>query len=209
MSIFYCVCDDDCRYETMTKEQILTAIEQAVENGYVSDPDNAVFSKIKEIRANAETRVWVGTEAQFNAITPAPTVGKAVVRVGTNGVLYLCSDDTTFDILNQVEDLQETIENHAENKNNPHGVTAAQVGAAAAGHTHSPSSIGASATGHKHSASDVTSGTFSTERLPVVPITKGGHGATTAKGALTNLGIIYTDTVPEPGNAGRIYLVPV
>ena len=37
--------------------------------------------------------------------------------------------------------------------------------------------------GHKHSASDITSGTLSADRLPVVPISKGGTGKTTAKAA--------------------------
>ena len=100
--IVYCVCDDDCRFESMTKEQILTAIEQAISQGHVSDPDSAVFSKIKEIRANEAIQIWTGTEAQFNALDPAPSVGKAVVRVGADGVLYLCNDDTTFDLLNEI-----------------------------------------------------------------------------------------------------------
>lgn len=131
MSIFYCVCDDDCRYETMTKEQILTAIQEAVAQGYVSDPDGAVISKIKEIRAGSAAQVWVGNEAQFNAISPAPFVGKSVVRVGENGVLYLCSDDRTL----------EDLENHVSDKTNPHNVTAEQVGAAAKSHTHKADDI--------------------------------------------------------------------
>jgi len=38
------------------------------------------------------------------------------------------------------------------------------------------------------SASNITSGTFSTDRLPTVPIAKGGTGATVASTALSNLG---------------------
>ena len=45
---------------------------------------------------------------------------------------------------------------------------------------------------HNHAASNITSGTLSSDRLPTVPITKGGTGATTAAAALTNLGIIAT-----------------
>lgn len=47
---------------------------------------------------------------------------------------------------------------------------------------------------HRHSASHITSGTLSSDRLPTVPITKGGTGATTASGALSNLGITATAT---------------
>ena len=97
MAKYYVLCDDDCRYEGMTREEILTAIEQALEQGFVSDPDSAVFSKVKEIRANATAQIWVGTEAQFNALSPAPTVNTSVVRMGADGVLYLCTDDTTLE----------------------------------------------------------------------------------------------------------------
>ena len=96
--IVYAICDDDCRFPTMTTEQILTAIEQALEQGYVSDPDGAVFSKIKEIRAGESVQMWVGTEAEFNALSPAPVYGTSLVRVGADGVLYLCSDDSSIDV---------------------------------------------------------------------------------------------------------------
>lgn len=51
---------------------------------------------------------------------------------------------------------------------------------------------GKAASGHKHAAADITSGTLSSDRLPTVPISKGGTGATTAAAALTNLGITAT-----------------
>lgn len=46
-----------------------------------------------------------------------------------------------------------------------------------------------------HKASDITSGTFSTERLPVMPIAKGGTNADTANAAQFNLlgGMMYLD----------------
>ena len=45
---------------------------------------------------------------------------------------------------------------------------------------------------HNHSATNITSGTLSSDRLPTVPVDKGGTGATTAAAALTNLGITAT-----------------
>lgn len=48
------------------------------------------------------------------------------------------------------------------------------------------------ASSHNHAASAITSGTLSSDRLPVVPITKGGFGATTAEEALVNLGLTAT-----------------
>ena len=44
------------------------------------------------------------------------------------------------------------------------------------------------AVSHKHAAADVTSGTLAAGRLPVVPVAKGGTGATSASAALTKLG---------------------
>ena len=117
---FYVVSKDDCLIEGMSKEQILTAIEQSLEQGYVSNPDSAVFSKIKEIRANETAQIWIGTEAQFNAISPAPTIGRSIVRIGENGVMYICSDDSTLN----------DFSNHLNDKNNPHGVTFNQVAGA-------------------------------------------------------------------------------
>ena len=59
-------------------------------------------------------------------------------------------------------------------------------------HTHTAADVGAAAASHKHAASDINSGTLSSDRLPTVPVAKGGTGATTAAAALTNLGITAT-----------------
>ncbi len=93
---------------------------------------------------------------------------------------------------------------HLSNKKNPHGVTAADTGAAPVSHTHGATDInsgklpitrggtnattaadaranlGAAAASHTHNASAITSGTL--------PVTRGGTGATTAEGARENLG---------------------
>lgn len=75
-------------------------------------------------------------------------------------------------------------------------------GKANSSHTHTIANItnlqttldGKAASSHNHAASNITSGTLSSDRLPTVPIAKGGTGATTAAGALTNLGITATAT---------------
>lgn len=51
-----------------------------------------------------------------------------------------------------------------------------------------PAAIGAAASAHKHGAGDINSGTLDADRLPTVPVTRGGTGATTAAAARTNLG---------------------
>lgn len=48
--------------------------------------------------------------------------------------------------------------------------------------------VGAAASSHTHAAGDITSGSLSSDRLPTVPVAKGGTGAATAAAARTNLG---------------------
>lgn len=67
---------------------------------------------------------------------------------------------------------------------------------AALSHTHTTAQVsgldsalaGKAASSHTHAAGDVTSGTLSADRLPVVPVKNGGTGATTTSAALTSLG---------------------
>ena len=68
------------------------------------------------------------------------------------------------------ERASDTIDAHVADKNNPHEVTATQVGAAETIHT--------------HSTNDITNGTL--------PIARGGTNATSASNALTNLGGVPT-----------------
>ena len=61
------------------------------------------------------------------------------------------------------------------------------LGAAAANHTHTAADVGAADAVHTHGAGEITSGTLASDRLPTVPVSKGGTGATTAAAARTNL----------------------
>ena len=53
----------------MTTEQILAAIQQAAKEGLVYNPDAAVVTKVKELNANNALTFWVGTQAQYNAVS--------------------------------------------------------------------------------------------------------------------------------------------
>lgn len=61
------------------------------------------------------------------------------------------------------------------------------LGLGSAAYTNSSAYAAAS---HNHAASNITSGTLSADRLPIVPISKGGTGATSAGAALSNLGAL-------------------
>ena len=65
---YYCLCEANCRFETMSKEQILAAIAQAAEHGLVFDENAAFITQIKEKNAGNTLSFWVGTQAQYNAL---------------------------------------------------------------------------------------------------------------------------------------------
>ena len=93
---FYCFCSSNCRYETMTKEQIIAAIEQAVNGGTIVDVDAGFITKVKEKNGGKSVTFWVGTQAQYNAIAERE-----------ENCLYIITDETTFD------DVAKTVEQAA------------------------------------------------------------------------------------------------
>lgn len=97
---YFVLCEDNCRFEAMTKEQILAAITQAVEHGEIHDVDTGFVTKIKEQNAGRELKFWVGTQAQYNAIeTPA-----------TN-VMYLITDpQAETEMQAQIDELREDVD---------------------------------------------------------------------------------------------------
>lgn len=92
---YFCFCGSNCKYETMTKEQILAAIEQATGVANVN-PDAGFITKIKEKNGGNYVTFWVGTQAEYNAI-----------RIKDVNCLYIISDDTA------AEELQEYIKTAA------------------------------------------------------------------------------------------------
>ena len=81
---YYVICADGCKFESMTKEQILTAIEQAVSNGKIINVDTGFVTKIKECNKNAALTFWIGTQAEYNAL---PEI--------TENCFYIVTDDTS------------------------------------------------------------------------------------------------------------------
>lgn len=82
---YWVLCDDNCRFPAMTKEQILAAIAEATGNA-VSGVDDAFITKIREMNASANLKFWVGTMAQFNALEEKD-----------GNTLYIFSDDDSLD----------------------------------------------------------------------------------------------------------------
>lgn len=92
--VWYVLCGDDCRAESLTREQIIAAIAEATGNTPTS-VDDAFITKIKETGGNTNITFWRGTEAQFNAL--GVTAPAMVLRLGSDGKLYVCTDDSTLD----------------------------------------------------------------------------------------------------------------
>ena len=90
---YYCLCDSNCKFETMTKEQIIAAITQAMETGSVGNVDTGFVTKIKEMNRGEPLTFWVGTTAQYNALPEIVT-----------GCMYIITDEkSAADLANWVE----------------------------------------------------------------------------------------------------------
>lgn len=65
---YYCFCGSNCKYETMTKEQILATIAQAAADGLVVEVEDALVTKVKERNKGGYATFWIGTKAEYNAL---------------------------------------------------------------------------------------------------------------------------------------------
>lgn len=96
---FYVLAGDNCKFESMSKEQILAAITQAVSTGEIKDVDTGFVTKIKELNKNKQLSFWVGTTAEYNAI-----------ETKLENCFYITTDDDTLAGLQQeIESLQSSI----------------------------------------------------------------------------------------------------
>ena len=95
----FAICENNCKHPTYTQEQFLALLEQLLNAGSLDgiNPDLPTVEKIKEIRAGNAIQFWTGTEAQFNELgITADSYTNVIFRVGTDGKIYICTDDTTL-----------------------------------------------------------------------------------------------------------------
>ena len=64
---YYVICEDNCKFEGMTKEQIIAAIAEAT-GATPTLVDDAFISKIKEQNHQSTKQFWTGTEVEYNAL---------------------------------------------------------------------------------------------------------------------------------------------
>ncbi len=65
---YYVICQSNCKYEGMTKEQTIAAIAEAT-GATPTNIDDAFITKIKDQNKGGVIKVWRGTVAEYNAIT--------------------------------------------------------------------------------------------------------------------------------------------
>ena len=87
---YYVLCRDNCKFEGMTKEQILTAIEQAVNEGKISNIDAGFVTTVKTINGTP-LRFFVGTQSEYELLTDADK----------DGCFALITNDNTAEAINE------------------------------------------------------------------------------------------------------------
>lgn len=105
---YYVICDIGCKFESMTKEQILTAIMQAVENGEIKDVDTGFVTTIKTVNGHA-LRFFVGQQSEYEALTEAEK----------QDLFAIITNDTSKEsMLASLENLRNDIDEWTENFRN-------------------------------------------------------------------------------------------
>ena len=100
---YYVLCRDNCKFESMTKEQILTAITQAVNEGTIGDIDAGFVTTIKTINGTA-LRFFVGSQYEYETLSEDER----------DGVFAIITNDTTKDgITEAIKNLQDEIKDIA------------------------------------------------------------------------------------------------
>lgn len=97
---YYVLCANNCKFESMTKEQILAAIAEAT-GATVTDIDGAFITKIKELNKGEALTFWRGTTAEYNALPEK-----------YDDCIYIKTDDTEIkDMTQAFEDMTQAFEN--------------------------------------------------------------------------------------------------
>lgn len=92
----YGICDDNCKHLVYTREEVLALLQQAINDQSLLniDPDYAAIKKLVDINGGEDVKVWTGTEAEYNALDPQPSISRFIPRRGLDGTIYICIDDT-------------------------------------------------------------------------------------------------------------------
>ena len=95
----FVICDKNCKFEGMTKEQIYAAIVQAVNEGTIGDIDTGFITTLKTING-LPLRFFVGNKAAYDELTDEDK--KDLFAIITN-------DTTKEDIIEAIKILQKDV----------------------------------------------------------------------------------------------------
>ena len=102
----YVLCDQNCKYEGLTKEQIYAAIMQAVESGNIGNVDTGFITTIKTINGTG-LKFFVGEQHEYDALSAS----------AKEGLFAIITNDTTKDtITKMLEELEPLPEKVAKNR---------------------------------------------------------------------------------------------
>lgn len=141
-----------------------TSVDLTIENGATGyyRNDLIVIRYAKEASTGVETAnltVIKGTPGTEQAADPSYTSGDILNdgAIANDMPLYrVVLEGLNIKELVPLYAKPETVADHAADKNNPHGVTLAQIGAAAASHTHTLTDLGAAAESHTHTLTSLS-----------------------------------------------------
>lgn len=106
--IVYVICDKNCKFEGMTKEQIYTAILQAVNEGTIGDIDAGFVTTIKTING-LPLKFFVGEQAAYDELTAEDK---------ENLFAIITNDTTKEGIIQAITDLRSELEGLINNLEN-------------------------------------------------------------------------------------------
>lgn len=95
----YVICNNNCKFESMTKEQILAAIVQAVNEGTIGDIDTGFIKTVQTINGQP-LRFFVGEQSAYEALTDEEK----------KNLFAIITNDTTKDgLFESLETLKTTV----------------------------------------------------------------------------------------------------
>lgn len=100
-TIVYALDDGQNKWATLTKEQILTAITQAITEGKISNVDAGFITRIQEMNRKRPVHLWVGSVAEYEAL-----------ETKDFDTIYIFNNDSTIpDLVNDLNETKETQRN--------------------------------------------------------------------------------------------------
>lgn len=81
---YYVICDDNCKFPAMTKEQTLAAIQQAVSMGEIKDVDTGFVTTLKTINGHG-LKFFIGEQSEWDNVPDEQKTG--VFAIITNDTI--------------------------------------------------------------------------------------------------------------------------